>query len=331
MSQMQNASQVVRSRSHLSRILTRVTSSFVAAATVVVVVLSLAAFGARQWWRFELACHFRWHYLWLLLVAAVYLAVVRRRILAGMAVAVAFLNLALVVPIYVPRADNDAATGQALRVVSCNVLSRNPHREEVMGFLREERADLVLLMEISPAWATALESLSDQYPYRHVVPRTDNFGIAVLSQKPWRTIETIELGTAGVPSVVAEFGDGDSGFLFIGTHPLPPGSATMAAERNEQLRAVSEYVVAKRTTTILVGDLNVTSYSPYFGDLLMLTGLRDTRQGFGIQASWGTPLIEIPIDHCLVSPGVAVVDRRVGGHMGSDHRPVIVDLRMIEK
>jgi endonuclease/exonuclease/phosphatase (EEP) superfamily protein YafD len=36
-------------------------------------------------------------------------------------------------------------------------------------------------------------------------------------------------------------------------------------------------------------------------------------------------VLRIPIDHCLVSPSVAIVDRRVGPPVGSDHLPVFVD------
>jgi endonuclease/exonuclease/phosphatase (EEP) superfamily protein YafD len=56
--------------------------------------------------------------------------------------------------------------------------------------------------------------------------------------------------------------------------------------------------------------------------------LRDTRAGFGIQASWPTqiPPLGIPLDHCLVSPELVVLDRRLGPAVGSDHRPVILEL-----
>jgi endonuclease/exonuclease/phosphatase (EEP) superfamily protein YafD len=79
---------------------------------------------------------------------------------------------------------------------------------------------------------------------------------------------------------------------------------------------------------IVLGDLNTTSWSPYFRDLLADSGLADTRRGFGVLGSWPdlpSPL-RIPIDHCLVSDKVAVHDRRIGPPVGSDHRGVIVDL-----
>ena len=59
--------------------------------------------------------------------------------------------------------------------------------------------------------------------------------------------------------------------------------------------------------------------------------LLPSRLGFGVQATWPSvyriPPMMIPIDHCLVSPDVRVVGRRVGPHIGSDHLPVIVELQ----
>ena len=77
-----------------------------------------------------------------------------------------------------------------------------------------------------------------------------------------------------------------------------------------------------------MGDLNTTSWSPFFSDLIEESGLRDSRKGFGIQTTWpdGLFLLRIPIDHCLVSKDISVLDRRVGPSIGSDHFPVTVDL-----
>jgi endonuclease/exonuclease/phosphatase (EEP) superfamily protein YafD len=102
----------------------------------------------------------------------------------------------------------------------------------------------------------------------------------------------------------------------------------MSALRNDQLVAVASLIQQQTVPIVLAGDLNSTSYSPYFEDLCSRTGLRDSRQGFGIQASWSPrlPLLEICIDHCLVPPAIHVANRRAGPHLGSDHRPIMVTL-----
>jgi len=74
----------------------------------------------------------------------------------------------------------------------------------------------------------------------------------------------------------------------------------------------------------------MTSDMPAFCRFAGESGLRDSRQGFGIQATWPSymPPLRIAIDHCLVSGNVIVNGRRVGAHVGSDHFPVIVDVSL---
>jgi endonuclease/exonuclease/phosphatase (EEP) superfamily protein YafD len=302
-------------------------SSLVAAGAVVVAGLTFSGFAARWWWRFEQACHFRVQYFWLLALAGVVLLMARRWKLAVLAALAAIVNVLVILPNYWPPPIASTG-GRDLRVISFNVLSENAEREEVLAFVRGQQADLVLLLEVSHDWAKAIERLRDLYPHRHVVPREDNFGIALLSRIPWRDVQTVELGQAGVPTIVARFEIDQHPVVLIGTHPLPPGSRPMAALRDEQLALVAKLVRGQQGAAIVAGDLNTTDFSPCFRDLLATTSLRDSRQGHGIQASWGPfPFLEIAIDHCLVSPEIAVLQRHVGPHLGSDHRPVIVDLR----
>jgi hypothetical protein len=81
---------------------------------------------------------------------------------------------------------------------------------------------------------------------------------------------------------------------------------------------------------LLVGDLNMTSWSPFFSDLIQTSGLRDSRKGFGMQNSWpaNRRLLMIPIDHILVSEGVKVLSRRIGQFNGSDHYPILLDFSL---
>jgi endonuclease/exonuclease/phosphatase family metal-dependent hydrolase len=158
-----------------------------------------------------------------------------------------------------------------------------------------------------------------------VVSRRDNFGIALLSKTPWRDVQTEEFGVSEVPTIVATLVHAEINWTFVGTHPVPPGSAATSAARNEQLALIADYVQRQSLPVVIAGDLNLTSHSPYFHDLLGATNLRDSRQGFGVQASWSPrlPALEIPIDHVLVPPEFQVTNRRVGPRMGSDHRPVV--------
>jgi hypothetical protein len=50
-----------------------------------------------------------------------------------------------------------------------------------------------------------------------------------------------------------------------------------------------------------------------------------------VESTWGHgrfPFLPLPLDHCLVSDQVKIVDRQVTRSLGSDHRGVIVDFAL---
>jgi endonuclease/exonuclease/phosphatase (EEP) superfamily protein YafD len=114
----------------------------------------------------------------------------------------------------------------------------------------------------------------------------------------------------------------------VASHPVPPISATNTSLRNQQVMELSRFLAGTEGPTILMADLNMTPWSPTFETLLDQSGLHNTGLGWGLQATWpaGVFLLRVPIDHVLVSPGVMVLNRMIGPHLGSDHLPVIIDL-----
>jgi endonuclease/exonuclease/phosphatase (EEP) superfamily protein YafD len=50
-------------------------------------------------------------------------------------------------------------------------------------------------------------------------------------------------------------------------------------------------------------------------------------KGFGFQPTWpaNSRFLKIPLDHVLHAPEIIIHNRMVGGAVGSDHFPVIVD------
>ena len=97
--------------------------------------------------------------------------------------------------------------------------------------------------------------------------------------------------------------------------------------RNRQFEELARTAFEEESSVMLIGDLNITSWSPVFWELLRKGGLTDSRQGFGIQPTWPVwlPVLLIPIDHILVSEKIVIHSREVGPNIGSDHYPVVVD------
>lgn len=118
----------------------------------------------------------------------------------------------------------------------------------------------------------------------------------------------------------------------MAAHPHVPIRKTVFKLRNQQLAELGDYVAQIKTPVVVVGDLNITMWSPYYQRFVRQTGLRNARYGFGILPTWPTiiPLLYIPIDHFMVSPEIQVVNLRTGDRVGSDHLPLITDLAIAE-
>jgi len=295
---------------------------------------SALPFLARAWWALELTCHFRMHYFLFLAPASVLLLIGRKPRRAALAGAFALLNLALIVPVYAGGPPPDAS-GTACRVLWINVHRFNTRYEEVRRFIGEADADVVAIAEVNAAWMRELAPLIEQYPTFVALPAESSFGIMLMSRLPLKDAHIQLLSTdggarPGTPCTVAHLELDGREVLLLGVHVVPPMSSSSAARRNDGLKEVAALARGEHSEVVIMGDLNATPWSPYFTELLRAGGLRDSRRGFGIHATWPAPfgVLGIPIDHCLVSPGVVVRDRRVGPQVGSDHRPLMVDFSL---
>lgn len=296
-----------------------------------VLAATLFGFLGRFWWIFDLFSHFRVQYMQIGLVL-IGLALWRRRNKQAVALALlAGLNYAFVLPFYFGQpAVSDA---KPVRALLMNLNASNGHTQEVLDAVKAADPDLLLLEEVTPKWLRELEPLNDDFPYRIAEPRDDCFGILLLSKHPLKNGQVVEIGSAEVPSILAEIYLPQGEISFIGTHPLPPVGAEYARDRDNQLKELSKYARSQNHPVLLVGDLNTSPWSPHFRDLLAESGLKNSMDGFGFQPTWpaGNPLLRIPLDHALHAPEIAIHTRAVGKSIGSDHLPLILDFSILEK
>ncbi|MEP6362863.1 MAG: endonuclease/exonuclease/phosphatase family protein, partial [Balneola sp.] len=175
---------------------------------------------------------------------------------------------------------------------------------------------------------TNLSSLRSTFPFKLTEIREDNFGLVVLSKVELIDPEKIILSNSGVPSFYFKINMNGKETHLIATHPLPPIGTDYFDYRNEQFTNLNKLVKTLNGRTVLIGDLNTTSFSPNFNRITDGTNLRDSRLGFGLQPSWNAqiPFISVAIDHVLVSKEIKVTDRRISADIGSDHFPVIIKI-----
>jgi endonuclease/exonuclease/phosphatase (EEP) superfamily protein YafD len=301
---------------------------------------TVAGFMGRIWWRLDLFSHFRVQYFIILTTCAVALIVGGKWIEAIPPGAGILINLSLILPYYDPRRrKNKSAAGlfrsispnvgedRSYHVLLSNVLQKNTQHYKVIQLIHDSKPDFFVLIEVNQAWIEALQPSLPAYPYCHTALREDNYGMAFFSKRPVEYVETIYFSEAGVPSIQSRLNLDGHTINVIGTHPPPPKSRQEAIYRNAQLLSISKFVAEQDAPCMVMGDLNITPWSPFFRDFLRVGGIKDSQTVSGLQFTWprSNPFLRVPIDHILVSPGIEVFNRRLGPAIGSDHFPVLLD------
>jgi endonuclease/exonuclease/phosphatase (EEP) superfamily protein YafD len=247
-----------------------------------------------------------------------------------MAALALFINVTPLASMYLPAEKSTASSDtHRLSVMQFNLWGgKNSQYAAVVKAIIEANPDIIMFSEISPTWLKALKAGLAGYPY--VTAHPHNGGIAVFSRLPIAR-EKIEIyGPRLRPRAIVTITQAGSQFTFIAIHPHIP--IKTFALRNGEFEVVAREArqAGENGPVIIAGDLNCTSWSPYFSKLLSESNLKNSESGFGVQPTYNRfhlfPLL--PIDNCLVSKNINVISRTVGPAVGSDHLPVTVVLEI---
>ncbi len=275
--------------------------------------------------------------LWIYLPAyavATAAACFRVRALAITAGVVVVAQLCWVVPPALGGEPVPAAAAHAphLRIVSANLNFDNHEHGPLLRELAHDRADVVVMEEVTPAWWSAIESsgLLTTHPHYVDVPRTDPGGMAVLSRDP--LTDVVVRHSDDWPIITATLTVGGTALHLAGVHLLAP--LDTFARNQRQQHAITAIVRSLARPRIVAGDFNASPYNRWFGELLGL-GLDEAHEAVGRwwATTWPNGQHHLPplrLDHVFVDdPPVVPLHASEGTGTGSDHRPIVVDLAIV--
>ncbi|MDZ4860069.1 MAG: endonuclease/exonuclease/phosphatase family protein [Candidatus Hydrogenedentes bacterium] len=309
----------------LIRILTGLFDALLAIASIALVLFSIGLLGARYHWTIDLATSFE--PLYLIASAGILISVILRRkpILIGLVLLVTIFHATLILPYYFPPATKHLS-GPVLRIMSVNLQWDTSRPRNVFNALRTVKPDVIAFQEVTPERLIELQNLLEEYPHRIHSVDSGVLGVALFSRYPLNDLDQSWMTKGVYPTLMAEIEAGGPPLSVMITHTIPPFSKDWAMERNKQLAECAARLNAIEGPCVLVGDLNVTMWSPYFRDLIKSANLKNAREGFGIVPTYSSGRKRlIPIDHFLFRGDVQVTGCAVGPHTGSDHRPLVVD------
>lgn len=279
-----------------------------------------------NYWLIDIFSNFKLQYLFLsflVLIAVFFLP--KKKPLALILIFVSiFWNGYYIAPYYLTSNDLKPTRNGDFKISSINLLSNNSTSDLVTNYIEKENPDILILMELTPEWKNQLSSILKNYKYKQLVPRRDNFGIAVLSKFEMKsTIDYFDLNDK--PSIVGEILIKSEKYTVLATHLVPPINQQFFEKRNKQLSNIVKSRSRFSENLIVIGDLNTSSFSNHF-DKLIQGDLKDSRMGFGLLPTWPADfkIFQTTLDHCLVSSNLIVLERSNGENIGSDHLPITI-------
>ena len=235
--------------------------------------------------------------------------------------------------------------GMPLRVVTFNVEGGLMVAAQLPVLLEAWQPDVALFQECGDELAAATQQMTGWHAHHdHQLCTLSRYPIVSAEPMDRTTLERVKQDAAGV---------GGAGYVVRYTIATPSGNVGIVnlhletprkgfeglmsgdVERlpiNTELRDIEssrarQWVDGLRIPTIVAGDFNTPVESRIFqqhwGDLADAFSRAGTGLGYTKYNGW----IRIRIDHVLADPAWWRVARvRVGADLGSDHRPLIVDL-----
>ncbi len=293
-----------------------------------VLILTVAAFYGDSWWGFDLAANYRWHLMWIALIAAIAYGLTARGIATAVFLAAAVVNAWLIAPLWI--GDQPAAAREdGIAVVHVDLSGDIATYEPALRWLFESRADLILIAGVTENQARPLVGNGSPYTILASPELAGSFGIVILGRDSWQVTTTMTKDRQPVYRVSVP---SESGMIDVvtawGDLPTSQEAANALTYRLETIR---DAVETASNPVVVVGAIGATRWSKGVRTLRTTTDLRDASEGFGYRATSpvsGLPVIGgwigLPIDIVLMQPTITPAQFDTGPDIGGDHLPLTV-------
>jgi endonuclease/exonuclease/phosphatase (EEP) superfamily protein YafD len=309
---------------------------FLVAATAGLVLVTVFVLFARLWWVFDLFTHFRLQYFVAAVILAVVALAVRAYPAAAVLAAVALGHGLVIKSLWLGESGVEAGRGGLpLRVIAANVYVSNRTPDKVLDFIRRHEGDIVILIDAKhKRWQAILAEIGALYPHQTPPTWRKAAPIILFSRYPILRHEIVQPPGGQRPYLEVDLQIDERVVTVLGVHPAAPAlnDASNSLARNRSLNHIGQSIRDRDRPLIVAGDFNITPFSPHFRDLIAAGGLRNAAQGQGWVPTWPREFwpVRVPIDHVLIRGPFAVQSLTRGPSIGSDHFPVIADLKLLD-
>ena len=318
----------------LSRFIPKMHKLFNGAFIVLSLGLAVAAlaYALPQPWWLELFTHFIMQYAVGAVVFLLYYLLKKKRAQALLS-ATYLVGTLLVLAPYLHGQSPDSNTTLSTQKVTA--IFSNTHYSSVSvldlaELIQQQQPEFVFLAELGAGQFAELRELVPEYsgllteggrdPWAHPVSYLAPTSVGEIG----KTVLYFDTLSPAIEVVAPKYPD----LRLLAVHIFPPRSARTVGLRDTALKNIAQHA-SKQENLVVLGDLNITNFSPPFARMLREGGLSDVRVGRGVLSSWPTvlpTLFGIPIDHALAKGAWQICEFERGPNIGSDHFPLIVTL-----
>jgi endonuclease/exonuclease/phosphatase (EEP) superfamily protein YafD len=251
------------------------------------------------------------------------LAAVRRlKLVAGISIAAAALNLALLIGVggfALPQAA--LADARLLRVVSANVHGSMATIEAVAERARSYGADVVSIYEAPDELREAdLARLFPELSHRSLP--SERLEGPKWKRKRRSLLAAREAGPIDVTGFMGSHGvilrTQVDGVQIVTTHPPSPGAPGERWDRDRQLATIKDGLDSG-LPFVVMGDFNTTPWGHAYASV---PGERAGDPRFEGTFPSFAGVLGLPIDHIRFGGGLTLTEYHVGASIGSDHLPL---------
>jgi len=218
--------------------------------------------------------------------------------------------------------------------------SRYEYGEDVMEKIRNAEADLIVLQNITFDGLRQLEYAVAPFRVIYTDVREDVpgsvvlFRVAIRSPLYFKEARNIYLDGVADPqspqAIAIRLQWHGRMVTVLSIQGVSPLSSHRQYTQDRQFRDLAHWVNQQSEPLVVMGNFNCTPWSYRFRRLLKETGLHNSQLGFGVQGTWpatGGAMGQLPLDHCLLSPSLMAMDRRLGPPMTSSHHSLLVNVQ----
>ena len=197
-----------------------------------------------------------------------------------------------------------------VNIAHFNISATNQDVESTIRTMKEAKADVLSIQEITPDWGMAIkESFREIYPYSTTVYRPEDFmGLAVYSKYPFANIDTFY--HRDIPNLDITIGESNEKLHFISSYIYPELKSTDYERTKGHFSTMIDYISKIDEPIITFGELNQVQWSSYIKEMKGQNDLQDSRR---------FPFFDNPTDHIFYSSHFECIDFTTISNAYSNH------------